>query len=186
MPTLTYRELYDEAWHQLASMVAKRSALLRRLDMMAKMAMDVSPVAGIVIAMVVLTPESITAVRAARRNELQKSLNLALGSSLATIGLTIPAVAITNIFLGKQIELGLSARDTLLLALTLFLSLLTFGSGRTNILAGLVHLVVRRWCGPPRSRSRCPPSRCGEAPALRGTTRSVTSRRRRGVRTPGS
>jgi len=99
-------------------------------------------VAGIIIAMVVLTPESITAVRAARRNELQKSLNLALGSSLATIGLTIPAVAITNIFLGRQIELGLSARDTLLLALTLFLSLLTFGSGRTNILAGLVHLVV--------------------------------------------
>ena len=99
-------------------------------------------VAGIIIAIVVLTPESITAVRAARRNELQKSLNLALGSSLATIGLTIPAVAITNIFLGKQIELGLSARDTLLLALTLFLSLLTFGSGRTNILAGLVHLVV--------------------------------------------
>ncbi len=79
---------------------------------------------------------------AARRNELQKSLNLALGSSLATIGLTIPAVAITNIFLGNQIELGLSARDTLLLALTLFLSLLTFGSGWTNILAGLVHLVV--------------------------------------------
>ena len=99
-------------------------------------------VAGIVIAMVVLTPESITAVRAARRNELQKSLNLALGLSPATIGLTISAVAITNIFLGNQIELGLSAHDTLLLALTLFLSLLTFGSGGTNILAGLVHLVV--------------------------------------------
>jgi Ca2+:H+ antiporter len=61
---------------------------------------------------------------------------------LATIGLTIPAVAITNVFLGKQIEIGLTQRDTLLLALTLFLSLLTFGSGRTNILAGLVHLVV--------------------------------------------
>jgi Ca2+:H+ antiporter len=99
-------------------------------------------VAGIIIAMVVLTPESITAVQAARRNELQKSLNLALGSSLATIGLTIPAVAITNIIIGNQIEIGLSSRDTLLLALTLFLSLLTLGSGRTNILAGLVHLVV--------------------------------------------
>jgi len=99
-------------------------------------------VAGIIIAIVVLAPESITAVRAAQRNELQKSLNLALGSSLATIGLTIPAVAVTNVFLGKQIEIGLSGRDTLLLALTLFLSLLTFGSGRTNILAGLVHLVV--------------------------------------------
>jgi Ca2+:H+ antiporter len=99
-------------------------------------------VSGIVIAIVVLAPESITAVRAAQRNELQKSLNLALGSSLATIGLTIPAVAITNVFIGKQIEVGLSPRDTLLLALTLFLSLLTFGSGRTNILAGMVHLVV--------------------------------------------
>jgi Ca2+:H+ antiporter len=99
-------------------------------------------VAGIIIAMVVLAPESITAVRAAERNELQKSLNLALGSSLATIGLTIPAVAITNVFIGKQIEIGLSGRDTLLLALTLFLSLLTFGTGRTNILSGLVHLVV--------------------------------------------
>jgi Ca2+:H+ antiporter len=98
--------------------------------------------AGIIIAMVVLAPESITAVRAAQRNELQKSLNLALGSSLATIGLTIPAVAITNVFLGKQIEIGLSSRDTLLLALTLFLSVLTFGTGRTNILSGLVHLVV--------------------------------------------
>ena len=99
-------------------------------------------VAGIVIAVVVLAPESITAVRAALGNELQKSLNLALGSSLATIGLTIPAVAITIVFIGKQIEIGLSERDTLLLALTLFLSLLTFGSGRTNILAGLVHLIV--------------------------------------------
>jgi len=99
-------------------------------------------VAGIIIAMVVMAPESITAVRAAERNELQKSLNLALGSSLATIGLTIPAVAITNVFIGKQIEIGLSGRDTLLLALTLFLSLLTFGTGRTNILSGLVHLVV--------------------------------------------
>jgi Ca2+:H+ antiporter len=94
-------------------------------------------VAGIVIALVVLAPESITAVRAAQRNMLQKSLNLALGSSLATIGLTIPAVAVTNVVLGKQIEIGLSSRDALLLALTLFLSVLTFASGRTNILLAL-------------------------------------------------
>jgi Ca2+:H+ antiporter len=99
-------------------------------------------VAGIVIAIIVLAPESISAVRAAQRDVLQKSLNIALGSSLATIGLTVPAVAMTNILLGRQLALGLSPRDTLLLALTLFLSLLTFGSGRTNILAGLVHLVV--------------------------------------------
>jgi Ca2+:H+ antiporter len=99
-------------------------------------------VAGVVIALVVLAPESISAVRAARRDLLQRSLNLALGCSLATIGLTIPAVAITNIVIAKPIELGLSGRDSLLLALTLFLSTLTFASGRTNILAGLIHLVV--------------------------------------------
>jgi Ca2+:H+ antiporter len=98
--------------------------------------------AGIVIAIIVLAPESISAVRAAQRDALQKSLNLALGSSLATIGLTVPAVAMTNVALGRPLALGLSQRDTLLLALTLFLSLLTFGSGRTNVLAGLVHLVV--------------------------------------------
>lgn len=99
-------------------------------------------VAGIVIAIVVLAPESISAVRAAQRDVLQKSLNIALGSSLATIGLTVPAVAITNVMLGRQLVLGLSARDTLLLGLTLFLSVLTLGSGRTNILVGLVHLLV--------------------------------------------
>jgi Ca2+:H+ antiporter len=99
-------------------------------------------VAGIVIAMVVLAPESITALRAAQHNMLQKSLNLALGSSLATIGLTIPAVAVTNVILDKPLEVGLASRDSLLLALTLFLSVLTFASGRTNILAGLIHLVV--------------------------------------------
>jgi Ca2+:H+ antiporter len=81
-------------------------------------------------------------VRAAQRDILQKSLNIALGSSLATIGLTVPAVAMSNVMLGRQLALGLSPRDTLLLALTFFLSLLTFGSGRPNLLAGLVHLVV--------------------------------------------
>jgi Ca2+:H+ antiporter len=99
-------------------------------------------VVGIIIAMVVMAPESLTAVSAARRDMLQKSLNVALGSALATIGLTVPAVAVTNIVLGKQLALGLSGRDTLLLALTLFLSTLTFGTGRTNILSGLIHLLV--------------------------------------------
>ncbi len=79
--------------------------------------------------MIVLAPESISAVRAAQKDVLQKSLNLALGSSLATIGLTIPAVAITSVVIGKGLVLGLNARDTLLLSLTLFISLLTFGTG---------------------------------------------------------
>jgi Ca2+:H+ antiporter len=121
-------------------LIAKKFAVLLEIGL--SRAGAPPAVSGIIIAIVVLAPESITAVRAAWHNQLQKSINLALGSSLATIGLTIPAVAITNIFIGKQIEIGLSSRDTLLLALTLYLSLLTFGTGRTNILAGLVHLVV--------------------------------------------
>jgi Ca2+:H+ antiporter len=98
--------------------------------------------AGILVALLILMPEGVSAVAAARRNDLQKSINLALGSSLATIGLTIPAVAIAAYELDKQLVLGLPTQDMVLLALTLLLSLLTLGSGRTNILFGLVHLVV--------------------------------------------
>ena len=98
--------------------------------------------AGIVVALLILMPEGVAAIAAARRNDLQKSINLALGSSLATIGLTIPAVAIAAYELDKQLVLGLPPQEMVLLALTLVLSLLTLGSGRTNILFGLVHLVV--------------------------------------------
>src|SRR5271170_5666313 len=98
--------------------------------------------AGILVALLILLPEGVAAIAAARRNDLQKSINLALGSSLATIGLTIPAVAVAAYELDKQLVLGLSAQDMVLLALTLLLGMLTLGSGRTNILFGLVHLVV--------------------------------------------
>ncbi|MGA7073613.1 calcium:proton antiporter [Bradyrhizobium sp.] len=98
--------------------------------------------AGILVALLILMPEGVAAIAAARRNDLQKSINLALGSSVATIGLTIPAVAIAAYELDKQLVLGLPTQDMVLLALTLLLSLLTLGSGRTNILFGLVHLVV--------------------------------------------
>jgi Ca2+:H+ antiporter len=98
--------------------------------------------AGILVALLILMPEGLAAIVAARKNDLQKSINLALGSSLATIGLTIPAVAVAAYELDKQLVLGLPAQDVVLLALTLLLSLLTLGSGRTNILFGLVHLVV--------------------------------------------
>src|SRR5437879_5819980 len=98
--------------------------------------------AGVLVALLILLPESVAAVAAARKNDLQKSINLALGSSLATIGLTIPAVAVAAYVLDKQLVLGLDAQAMVLLLLTFFLSMLTFGTGRTNILFGLVHLVV--------------------------------------------
>jgi Ca2+:H+ antiporter len=98
--------------------------------------------AGILVALLILLPEGVAAIVAARRNDLQKSINLALGSSLATIGLTVPAVAIAAYELDRQLVLGLPPQEMVLLALTLLLAMLTLGSGRTNILFGLVHLVV--------------------------------------------
>jgi Ca2+:H+ antiporter len=99
-------------------------------------------VVGIVIALLVLLPEGLAALRAARSNRLQTSLNLALGSALATIGLTIPAVAAVSIVLGQRLELGLDGKEQILLALTLLLSVITLGTGRTTVLQGIVHLVT--------------------------------------------
>jgi Ca2+:H+ antiporter len=99
-------------------------------------------VVGIVIAALVLLPEGLAAVRAAQANRLQTSLNLALGSSLATIGLTIPAVAAVSIALRQPLDLGLDAKERVLLALTLLLSVITLGTGRTTVLPGIVHLLV--------------------------------------------
>ncbi|MGP8119653.1 MAG: calcium:proton antiporter [Xanthobacteraceae bacterium] len=98
--------------------------------------------AGLLVALLILLPESVAAVAAARANDLQKSINLALGSSLATIGLTVPAVAVTTVVLHKPLVLGLGAEETVLLVMTVLISMLTFGTGRTNVLFGLVHAVV--------------------------------------------
>ncbi|RUP07937.1 ionic transporter y4hA [Hyphomicrobium sp.] len=99
-------------------------------------------ISGVIIALIVLTPESISAVRAARKNDLQKSLNLALGSSLATIGLTIPAIAAANLVIHKQFVLGLDTNDLVLVVMTFATSILTFSTGRTNVLFGFLHLVI--------------------------------------------
>jgi Ca2+:H+ antiporter len=99
-------------------------------------------VVGIVIATLVLLPEGLAAVRAARADRLQTSLNLALGSALASIGLTIPTVAVVAILLGQPLELGLGAKDVVLLTLTVLVNVITLGTGRTTVLQGIVHLVI--------------------------------------------
>ncbi|MDR6784681.1 Ca2+:H+ antiporter [Pedobacter africanus] len=97
---------------------------------------------GIIIATVVLLPEGLAAYRAAKKNRLQTSLNLALGSALASIGLTIPAVAIVSIFTGMSITLGIDMKATVLLLLAQFTIMLSLATGRTNILQGIVLLVI--------------------------------------------
>jgi Ca2+:H+ antiporter len=99
-------------------------------------------VVGVVIAALVLLPEGIAAMRAARRNQLQTSFNLAFGSAIASIGLTIPVVATVSILMGQPLTLGLDQKETVLLALTLLLSTLTVATGRTSILQGAIHLAV--------------------------------------------
>jgi Ca2+:H+ antiporter len=99
-------------------------------------------VVGIAVALIVLLPESIAATRAALANRMQTSLNLALGSALATIGLTIPAVAVLSIALDLPLALGLPGTETVLLALTLLVSTLTLAGGSATVLQGAVHLVL--------------------------------------------
>jgi Ca2+:H+ antiporter len=97
---------------------------------------------GVVIAGVVLLPEAVAAVRAARANRLQTSLNLALGSALATIGLTVPIIAALSVMFGWTLTLGLDAKGITLLALTLLVASMSLGTGRTTVLQGAVHLVI--------------------------------------------
>jgi len=99
-------------------------------------------VIGVAIAMRVLLPETWAAVRAAAANRLQTSLNLAFGSALASIGLTIPVVAVVSFALDMPLALGLGGKDLVLLVLTFVVSGITLASGRTHVMLGAVHLVI--------------------------------------------
>lgn len=99
-------------------------------------------VVGVIIAMLVLAPETLAAVRAASHNRLQTSLNLALGSALASIGLTIPVVAVLSLWFPHPLVLGLEPKEIVLLALSFAVATLTLGSGRATVLQGAVHLVL--------------------------------------------
>ncbi|HME25563.1 MAG TPA: hypothetical protein VKI44_30225 [Acetobacteraceae bacterium] len=98
--------------------------------------------AGVLVAAIVLLPELAASLRAARRNELQSSINLALGSAVACIGLTVPAVAVIAIWLDRPLALGIDNESTVLLVLSFLVAMLTYGQGRTNLLSGFVHLVL--------------------------------------------
>jgi Ca2+:H+ antiporter len=99
-------------------------------------------VVGIVIAALVLLPETWAAVRAARADRLQTSMNLAVGSALACIGLTIPVVVLASISFHLPLVLGLSPKEMALLAVTFLVSAVTLGTGRTHMMQGAVHVVL--------------------------------------------
>ena len=97
---------------------------------------------GFLVAILVLSPEGLAAVNAALANKLQRTMNIALGSALATIGLTIPAVLVIGIVSGKTVELGLELPEVQLLLITLLVSVVNFSAERTNVLQGFVHLIL--------------------------------------------
>jgi Ca2+:H+ antiporter len=99
-------------------------------------------VAGIVIAAIVLLPETWAAVRAANADRLQTSMNLTIGSAMASIGLTIPIVVAASVFFELPLTLGLKPKDVTLLMLTFLIGSITLGSGRTNVMQGAIHLVL--------------------------------------------
>ena len=96
---------------------------------------------GVIIALVVLMPEGLAAIRAARNNQIQSSLNLGLGSALASIGLSIPAISVVSIMYDIPLVLGLEKKDIILLTLSVFIVMLSLSRGKTNILYGTVLLV---------------------------------------------
>jgi Ca2+:H+ antiporter len=98
--------------------------------------------AGFAVAVLVLAPEGIAAIRAARQNQMQRAMNIGLGTALSTIALTVPAILLIDLFLGRTAVLGLSSANMMMLVLTFGVSILTLGSGRTNAMQGLVHLLL--------------------------------------------
>lgn len=103
-----------------------------------------APVAlsGLLIAIIVFLPESLTAVRAALADEMQRAVNLCLGAFVSTVGLTVPAVLIIGLAMGKTVTMGISPANTMLLALTLLVSMLTFQGQRTVPIQGIIHLIL--------------------------------------------
>ncbi|WP_113893793.1 calcium:proton antiporter [Roseiarcus fermentans] len=97
---------------------------------------------GVIIAVLVATPEAIGAVRAALANHMQRSINIFLGSVLSTIGLTVPAIIVLSELTRHDIVLGVEHSDVVMILLTLFLCVVTFGSGRTNVIQGVVHVML--------------------------------------------
>jgi Ca2+:H+ antiporter len=126
----------------LVSVVGLAKMLSPTIEQAVEAANAPQAVVGIVIAALVLLPETWAAARAARANRLQSSMNLAIGSALACIGLTVPVVVLASIAFDLPLILGLEAKDVTMLSVTLLVSAVTLGTGRTYVMQGAVHLVL--------------------------------------------
>lgn len=116
--------------------------LARPIDYLIETMREPEALGGVIIAMIVATPEAVGATRAALQNQIQHSVNIFLGSVLSTIGMTVPIMLIISRFTGRIVHLGLTGANDVLLLVTLTVCVITFTSGRTNILQGAVHVVL--------------------------------------------
>lgn len=126
----------------LAAVIYMAELLANPIDYLIETLRAPAALGGVIIAVLVATPEALGAIRAAMDNQLQRSMNIFLGSVLSTIGLSIPAMLLIGHFNGRQFDLGLQHTDIVMLLVTLFSSAVTFASGRTNVLQGAVHLLL--------------------------------------------
>jgi Ca2+:H+ antiporter len=126
----------------LLAVVLLAKCLAPALDAGVEAAAAPPAIAGVIIAAIVLLPEAAAALRTAARNQLQASINLSLGSGVASIGLTVPVVALVASRVGQPLELGVPTGESVLMALGFIVAVITYGTGRTNVLSGLVHLVL--------------------------------------------
>ena len=140
---------HNQAWLSFAllvvalvSVVGLAKILSPSLESLVRSWQAPTAVVGTLIAIIVLAPETWAAFRAARANRLQTSMNLAIGSALASIGLTIPLVVLAAVWLDLPLTLGLDPKDMALLVLTFMVGGITLASGRTNMMQGAIHLVV--------------------------------------------
>ncbi|HVV68813.1 MAG TPA: calcium:proton antiporter [Gammaproteobacteria bacterium] len=139
---------YSKRWHLLFLLIylILTMSLINIIAVPIDYAMDnlqaPHALGGLLIAMLVLTPEACVAIRAALCNQLQNAVNVMLGSVLAAIGLIVPAVLVMGLLTGKTVILGVNYVNETLLWLTFIMSILTIGSGRTNVLQGAIHLLI--------------------------------------------
>ena len=136
------------AWHAvllvayILPVVLLAEQLAHPIDYLIETLKVPAPLGGVIIAMLVATPEAISATRSAWMNKVQRSINIFLGSVLSTIGLTVPIMLVISYLTAHEVFLGLAGANEMLLAVTLAVSVVTFASGRTNILQGAVHVVL--------------------------------------------
>jgi Ca2+:H+ antiporter len=136
------------AWHAvllvayILPVVYLAEQLARPIDYLIETLRWPAALGGVVIAMLVATPEAISAIRSATVNRLQRSINISLGSVLSTTGLTVPAMLVVSHLTGHEIYFGLNGANDVILILTLAVSVVTFASGRTNVLQGAVHVIL--------------------------------------------